>query len=1314
MTQINTAANPYYDDFSAAKGFHKILFKPKYAVQARELTQLQTILQEQIKRFGDHVFKNGSVVIPGNSTVDVESVFLKIQPSFAGNALALATFDQVEISNEYGVRARITKTIPAENSDPITFFVKYVRGSDDGNRVRFERNQVLTVVNSTTGIPYATDSYKCQIEDSDTFTGLGSIAHLNTGVFYINGKFVYTEKQSVVIGKYTDRPHCKVLLRLEESIVTAEDDQTLLDPAYGSTNYSAPGADRYYAGLVLEAHPYDFVYNDDYIELMRLNNGTLEEHQRNSRYNELEKNIARRTYDESGDYTVHGFKVAVTDHLKSDATPSGQWSALQGGDADLLSVRISPGKAYVKGFEVDRVSDSFMSVPRARDEAHTKQINDIATTIQYGQYVLITGVEGLPDFTNYEEVEFYSSSDIGVGDLLGSARVIGIKLHSGDAETSRAVYALYLFDKQIQNSDLGVGGVVWVGGGAKIVSEVVLSNATGNFQNDEVISVGTDASALVHSWNAGTSTLQMVKATTGAGLTEPMPSVGQTVVGGTSSVTAQIRSSVTSGIGYSASIIPLPTKNVNSLYYVGSEISYEVFKFLTVTSTNSSTVTTISSGTLSPKTSENTVAMTAAGVIAPSKITFSGGNTITINTTGITNGSQLMLVVPVTVTNPTKKTKTKTTTTNTFVAPGSQTLTLNKADLIRIISVTDTTSSTDITSQCAIVDRGFRDSYYGPGVITIPSGSTGHTVQVLFEYFAHSAGDFFCVDSYPSRDDATIFTSADGTSYDLADCLDFRPTLNTSSNTLINFPRDNSQMFVDLKYYVGRVDQVFIESNGVIRVVSGVPSDTPKAQAGALASAMLIATMSVPPYTKRAADVIVRNVNNRRYTMRDIGEIVERVERVEYFSALSEAEKSVIDMTITDPSTGLSRFKSGYLIDSFDNNTTGDFLRDGFSTAYKQSFLTPKVEREEVLLNYNESASTNVAFVGGKFMLPYSETAIIQQPFASKVNNLNPFLMVSWNGTMKLEPSQDLWSETVDGPTIRQAITFNDTVTVPSSTVTSSPNSIVVPAPSPVVSTPTPVASSTVFNDTSSTVISVSTNAENSPVVEVVSVRLAPGATFTSLPVMRAVLNTAAGSFLSVSILNVNPAGLPAWMTLSSPTNTLTISGVVPTSFGDSATPAIIEFDVPVRIVWGFGLRSVNRTVRVAIQVTPRSELSAAFGALRSVYMRITPRVGSLFSMISRSAVAVQMELFDSAGVALKSPKLSVTNATGALNRSLTVNEIAQIRAEANKQLAAAGSVTRINSINAATREVSFTQDPTTPTSVRSTSWAGSIAALTR
>ena len=77
---INTDLNvdPYYDDFDEAKQFNKVLFKPAKAVQARELTQLQTILQKQVERFGSNVYKEGTIISGINLTARDDLSYVKL------------------------------------------------------------------------------------------------------------------------------------------------------------------------------------------------------------------------------------------------------------------------------------------------------------------------------------------------------------------------------------------------------------------------------------------------------------------------------------------------------------------------------------------------------------------------------------------------------------------------------------------------------------------------------------------------------------------------------------------------------------------------------------------------------------------------------------------------------------------------------------------------------------------------------------------------------------------------------------------------------------------------------------------------------------------------------------------------------------------------------------------------------------------------------------------------------------------------------------------------------------------------------------
>ena len=81
-TNLNTS--PYFDDFDAGKNYQRVLFKPGTPIQARELTTLQTILQDQVEKFGKHFLKEGAVVIPGNIAYDSEYTCVQVDPSHLG------------------------------------------------------------------------------------------------------------------------------------------------------------------------------------------------------------------------------------------------------------------------------------------------------------------------------------------------------------------------------------------------------------------------------------------------------------------------------------------------------------------------------------------------------------------------------------------------------------------------------------------------------------------------------------------------------------------------------------------------------------------------------------------------------------------------------------------------------------------------------------------------------------------------------------------------------------------------------------------------------------------------------------------------------------------------------------------------------------------------------------------------------------------------------------------------------------------------------------------------------------------------------
>ena len=63
--KTNIKAAPYFDDYDPSKDFYKVLFRPSYPLQGRELNTLQSILQNQVESYGKYTFKQGDLVVPG-------------------------------------------------------------------------------------------------------------------------------------------------------------------------------------------------------------------------------------------------------------------------------------------------------------------------------------------------------------------------------------------------------------------------------------------------------------------------------------------------------------------------------------------------------------------------------------------------------------------------------------------------------------------------------------------------------------------------------------------------------------------------------------------------------------------------------------------------------------------------------------------------------------------------------------------------------------------------------------------------------------------------------------------------------------------------------------------------------------------------------------------------------------------------------------------------------------------------------------------------------------------------------------------------
>ena len=129
-TDLNVS--PYYDDFAEDKSFHRVLFKPSAAIQARELTQLQSILQNQIERFGSHMFKEGSIILGARTNYDNQYFGVRVEDTNPNGSGVSATesFRADSVGKFYkgltsGVIGKVVNTSQKTTDDPLTLHVKY-------------------------------------------------------------------------------------------------------------------------------------------------------------------------------------------------------------------------------------------------------------------------------------------------------------------------------------------------------------------------------------------------------------------------------------------------------------------------------------------------------------------------------------------------------------------------------------------------------------------------------------------------------------------------------------------------------------------------------------------------------------------------------------------------------------------------------------------------------------------------------------------------------------------------------------------------------------------------------------------------------------------------------------------------------------------------------------------------------------------------------------------------------------------------------------------------------------------------------------
>ena len=449
--QTNLNVSPYFDDFDANNDYYKVLFKPGYPVQSRELTTLQSILQNQIERFGQHFFKEGAKVIPGNTSYTQLYYGIQLQNTFQGvpvSAYAEQLVGSKITGQVSGVSAIVDKVLLPQDSERgvLTLYVNYLNSNTQNNSTeQFSDGESLissSDINSgllgntliTSGQPFA-------ITSANNAAIVGSSFTISEGVYFIRGQFVNVNSETLILNQYDNRPNYRIGLFINEQIINSNIDESLNDNSQGFNNYSAPGADRLKITVSLFKKSLTDFDDNNFVELSTINNGTLRTQVNTTEYNLISDELARRTYSESGDYVVKPFDISVKESLNDNLGNRGIFNRGQftyGGEIpseDLAIYQISPGKAFVRGYETEIISSQFLDIPKPRT---TKNLENQSINYNTGSTLSLNNVYGSPTIgigntyvLSLRNERVGDSSIISSGKEIGVARVYDFRLESG-------------------------------------------------------------------------------------------------------------------------------------------------------------------------------------------------------------------------------------------------------------------------------------------------------------------------------------------------------------------------------------------------------------------------------------------------------------------------------------------------------------------------------------------------------------------------------------------------------------------------------------------------------------------------------------------------------------------------------------------------------------------------------------------------------------------------------------------------------------------------------------------------------------------
>lgn len=955
QTTFNTT---YKDDFKDSDNYHRILFNAGKALQARELTQMQTITQKEISRFGNNIFNEGSVVRAGNVTLDTRYEFVKITSVPAG--YVGSDYVGKTLTADNGVVVKVLQYISSPSD---AFYVEYLNttsGTSSAVPIRVSASSVL----SGTGVGDVT------VPGTGTVVGAGTRISVDNGDYFVQGRFVFVEKQTIFVDNFSNTPSETIGFKLIEDIVTISDDTDLYDNQGAVPNISAPGADRYRIRLTLSKLS-DLASDDNFVYLCRIENGVIvDQSTYDDAYNKINDVLAIRTKEESGDYVVSPFTA--------------KFNTL---DDSNLQLEVSAGVAYVDGYRLD-IPSTKITVPKAQDLQDSLNQTIIA---QYGNFLVgnSSNNAGLPNIDSCQLVNLKDAVNHG-GTTLGTARVRAIE------ENNDGNYKFSLFDVALDSSGAKLSDVRSFGTTTNDYVNVVLDGGDAvlkNTSNNSLLfplpqtrpqSVNITGLAVQRKYNISSNasgTAENLSSDDG-----PYSTTG-TFQNDNDWIISTRDSAVITGWSISGSgpidinSLPPNLSNLELVAYVGLDNPEHSVKALNtgVTVTKAWPTDAESDGN-----GLQWIQLTHPDIFRVNHIKQGGATGADLSSNfDVDNGQRDNFYARGRI----------------IAKPGATIPSANIYVDYDHFSISSKKDFFSVNSYDNIIDYDDIPSH------TKNNNETVSLRDVLdFRPYENATGgyDFSSVHALPQ--------SRDGITGSVAYYLPRKDRLVAS----VTRSRDSR---------VGK---------GSLKVIRGVPDVNPQLPP-VPTSSMPLYDISLNAFTLNESDMTTSFYDNKRFTMKDIAGLEKRIDDLYELTTLSLLEASTSTFSVID-SAGNPRTKAGFLADGFSNYAFSATDRPEYRAEIDpvERILSPEIFANHTRLFYDSSVSvtTKVDHKGDLLLLPISSNvSFIDQGLATETMNVNPYHVITQSGITRLSPETDTWVETrfapnrvIDGGTVTRNV----------------------------------------------------------------------------------------------------------------------------------------------------------------------------------------------------------------------------------------------------------------------------------------------------